>query len=240
MIFEARYRVLFNTILAGGKGVEEGLVQTDSPFCGTRRFGMCYVDGRSEGGVQRMASIGTALEVEDFAHVQDGRILITCKGRERFRILSIVRERPIMIAEVEELAEDEDEGEQVTALAREVADLLRSTIRLNVKLNNLEATEDTLEPQELSDLGPRDLSYWIATFFQDIKVLQQSLLEEDSTLKRLTREKEILSDTVRYYSATVALKSLSTTPGEPAYEPPSSSSSAPKADKASDEPPKEA
>ncbi len=30
----------------------------------------------------------------------------------------------------------------MTSLSREVADLLRSTIRLNVKLNNIEASED--------------------------------------------------------------------------------------------------
>ncbi|GIL62171.1 hypothetical protein Vafri_16436 [Volvox africanus] len=210
MIFEARYRVLFNTILAGEPGVEDGLVQSDSPFCGSRRFGMCYVDGRADpSGASRMASVGTTLEVVDFAHVQDGRIFVTSKGRERFRVLSIVKDRPIMIAEVEELPEDEVEGEEVASLAEEVADLLRSTIRLNVKLNNLEASEDQLEPEELAGLGPRDMSYWIASFFGDIKVLQQSLLEENSTVKRLNREKEILSDTVRYYSATVALKSLS-------------------------------
>ncbi|GLI60943.1 hypothetical protein VaNZ11_003181 [Volvox africanus] len=210
MIFEARYRVLFNTILAGESGVEDGLVQSDSPFCGSRRFGMCYVDGRADpSGASRMASVGTTLEIVDFAHVQDGRIFVTSKGRERFRILSIVKDRPIMIAEVEELPEDEAEGEEVASLAEEVADLLRSTIRLNVKLNNLEASEDQLEPEELAGLGPRDMSYWIASFFGDIKVLQQSLLEENSTVKRLNREKEILSDTVRYYSATVALKSLS-------------------------------
>eukprot|EP00198_Chlamydomonas_reinhardtii_P005630 XP_001694966.1 predicted protein [Chlamydomonas reinhardtii] len=113
MIFEARYRVLFNTILAGEAGVEEGLVQADSPFCGSRKFGMCYVDGRADpSGASRMASIGTVLEVVDFAHVQDGRIFLTTKGRERFRVRSIVRERPIMIAEVEELEEDADDGEE--------------------------------------------------------------------------------------------------------------------------------
>ncbi|KAG2483031.1 hypothetical protein HYH03_018061 [Edaphochlamys debaryana] len=214
MIFEARYRVLFNTLLAGSAGVEDGLVQADSPFCGSRRFGMCYVESRSDSsGASRMASVGTTLEIVDFAHVQDGRIFITSKGRERFRILNIVRDRPVMIAEVEELEEDEAAGEEVAGLAREVADLLRSTIRLNVKLNNIDASEDQLEPEELAGLGARDLSYWIASFFSDIKVLQQSLLEEDSTVKRLNREKEILSDTVRYYSATVALKSLSSSGG---------------------------
>ena len=50
--------------------VEEGLVQKDSPWCGTKRFGMCYVD--NEG---RMAAIGTTLEImvrqEVHLHVED-------------------------------------------------------------------------------------------------------------------------------------------------------------------------
>ncbi len=51
--------------------VEEGLVQKDSPFVGSKRFGMCLMESRGEDpGVARMASIGTVLEVVDFAHVQ--------------------------------------------------------------------------------------------------------------------------------------------------------------------------
>lgn len=47
MIFEPRYRVLFNTLMDGAPDIEEGLVQKDSPYAGTRKFGMCYVDGTS-------------------------------------------------------------------------------------------------------------------------------------------------------------------------------------------------
>jgi hypothetical protein len=42
-----RYRVLFNTLMAGEADIEDGLVQTESPFAGTKQFGMCYVDGSS-------------------------------------------------------------------------------------------------------------------------------------------------------------------------------------------------
>jgi hypothetical protein len=51
--------------LACALRVEEGLVQQDSPFCGTKKFGMCYVD--KEG---RVASIGTILEIVEFAHIK--------------------------------------------------------------------------------------------------------------------------------------------------------------------------
>lgn len=44
---------------------------------------------------------------------------------------------------------------------------------------------------------PQDLSFFVAGFFGDVKVLQQNLLEENSTVKRLQCEKEILTDTVK-------------------------------------------
>jgi hypothetical protein len=40
-------------------------VQKDSPFCGSKQFGMCYVD--NEG---RLAAVGTVLQVQDYALVQ--------------------------------------------------------------------------------------------------------------------------------------------------------------------------
>lgn len=46
--------MLFNTLLAGAEGVEQDLVQAESPFAGSRKFGMCYVD-RETG---HMATVG--------------------------------------------------------------------------------------------------------------------------------------------------------------------------------------
>lgn len=202
MIFEARYRVLFSTLLAGMDGVEEGLVSTEAEWCGTKRFGMCYVD--KEG---RMASIGTVLEITEFENVPDGRIFVTNKGREKFKVLKVVKEKPVMLCEVEMMPEEgKSDSAEAKELAKEVADLLRSTIKLNVKMQSLSVPEDQLEPKELDELGPVELSYWVASFFSDVKLLQQNLLEEESTIKRLNREKEILSETVRYYSAAAALK----------------------------------
>lgn len=64
-----RYRVLFNTLLAGSPNVEEGLVQEDSPFAGSKRFGMCYLDERG-----RLAAVGTTLEIQDFVMESGGRM----------------------------------------------------------------------------------------------------------------------------------------------------------------------
>lgn len=51
---QARYRVLFSTLLAGEKDLEEGFVQEDSPFKGTRQFGLAFVN--SQGGLSAVGA----------------------------------------------------------------------------------------------------------------------------------------------------------------------------------------
>ena len=58
-------------------------------------------------------------------HAQDGRIYITSKGCERFKITKVVKDKPVLLAEVEVLGEDNDQSDTTKALAQEVADLFR-------------------------------------------------------------------------------------------------------------------
>lgn len=206
-IFEARYRVLFNTLLDGCSGIEDGLVIKESPFAGTKRFGLCFYDDKG-----RLASVGTTLEIQEHVKDSEGRLFITNKGMERFKILKVLTERPVLTCEVEVLDEDNDTSEEAVKLAAEVGDLFRNTIRLHVKMNNITTSEDVLEPTELLDASPRELSYWIASIFSDVRPLQQILLEEDSTIARLQRERDVLTETVKYYSAASALKSAFNAP----------------------------
>eukprot|EP00775_Hariotina_reticulata_P008862 gene8862-9041_t len=227
MIFEARYRVLFNTLLAGSDNVEEGLVQADSPYAGTKRFGMCYVD---ESG--RLSAIGTTLEIQDFVRESSGRIYVTNKGIERFKVTKVVNERPVLLCEVEMLPEDDDTSEEATQLAAEVADLFRNVLRLHLKMNknktsrrsssgrsglsptstadqlSSEAEDESLEALELTESSPQQLSFWIAHVFSESKYTQQALLEEDNTIVRLTAEKKLLSSTLKYYTAATALEGV--------------------------------
>ena len=61
----------------------------------------------------RNASVGTALEVQAHTFEPDGRILVVNKGLRRFRVTRVVKERPVLICEVEDLPEDGDEGPEV-------------------------------------------------------------------------------------------------------------------------------
>jgi ATP-dependent Lon protease len=66
--------VLFNTLLDGADGIEEGLVQKESPFAGSRSFGMCYISNRGQ-----LASIGTTLTIQEFVREDDGRMYVIQK-----------------------------------------------------------------------------------------------------------------------------------------------------------------
>ena len=68
----------------------------------------------------------------------------------------------MLICEVEMLPEDEDVSAEACAAAAEVADLLRSTLRLSDLMQGIQAGEEdaTAVPQELEQLDPQHLSYW--------------------------------------------------------------------------------
>lgn len=200
-IFEARYRVLFTTLLHGSDGLEEGLANESSPFLGSRKFGMCFVN--SEGG---LAATGTMLEIVHHDKLDDGRMLINSVGRQRFRITNVVQEAPIVICEVELLDEDgiEEDTPALRALAGEVVQAFKDVIRLNFKARKLTPTKEALEPKELEGLvHPRDISFWVASMFGDSRLEQQLLLEMPGTQQRLEREKEVLEETLKWLSAQV-------------------------------------
>ncbi|CAD7695934.1 unnamed protein product [Ostreobium quekettii] len=203
-IFEARYRVLFSTLLGPVEGVDEDLIQQDSAFLGSRRFGMCFT---SQGG---MAKVGTILEIQQHLPLEDGRMLVTSSGVQRFQVVNVVQERPVLVCEVQVLHDTPGEDEKtVLKLADEVVELFRSALQLHHKLKSAqskaEVKDEQLEPEELSELTACDLSFWIASTFQDSRREQQSLLEEPSVVGRLKLEKEMLGGTVKYLSAMSAL-----------------------------------
>jgi hypothetical protein len=54
---------------------------------------------------------------------------------------------------------------QARALAGEVAELFRSVVSLSVKVKDTSVPADIANPRQLSELGPCDLSFWVASLF---------------------------------------------------------------------------
>ncbi|KAL4430787.1 hypothetical protein ABPG75_006043 [Micractinium tetrahymenae] len=205
-IFEARYRVLFSTLMAGMPGIDEGLVNTEKPWCGSRRFGLAFYDNQQ----QALAAIGTLLEITEHSNLEDGRILVNNIGRQRFKIVEVVEEKPVLICDVEYLPDAEDEeanSPEAHELAKEVSDLFRNVVSLSVKLKDSTVPDEIANPRQLAELAPRELSFWVASLFAGNPYQQQALLEEETAMGQLKAVKELLGGTVKYLSAQAALRS---------------------------------
>ncbi|CAG9460446.1 unnamed protein product [Pedinophyceae sp. YPF-701] len=206
-IFEARYRVLFSTLMDGADGfdIEEGLVSEDSPFKGTRTFGMCLSMGNGS-----MCATGTSLYIETHSKLPDGRMLIENTGGRRFRVKDVLQETPVLVCEVEWIDEPQPEpfDPEAEELSQEVLQTLRSVLDLNCKLN--QAASDVMDKleREAAGRGPAEVSYLAASMFADAPAEQQQLLEMDTAIERLTRERELLQEAERFLSAQVALKGV--------------------------------
>ena len=56
--------------------VEDGLINHESPFCGSKRFGISHMN--SEGGVSH---VGTLLKIEGHRQLPDGQITTFNRGK---------------------------------------------------------------------------------------------------------------------------------------------------------------
>lgn len=115
----------------------EDLVQEDSQFKGTKRFGLCLLT--QEG----LSTHGTVLEVLHHKVFPDARLLTVSKGRERFRLVKIVQERPVLLCEVEYLEDTADE-EALRSSAEELKSLFRDVLKLNARYKDMPVDEEFL------------------------------------------------------------------------------------------------
>ncbi|MFS8740260.1 LON peptidase substrate-binding domain-containing protein [Synechococcus sp. O70.2] len=180
-IFEYRYRMMLNTIL-----------ETD------RRFGVLMFDPQKGSPVQ----VGCCAEVVQVQRLPDDRMDIMTVGRQRFRVLDYVREKPFRIGLVEWIEDEPPQGD-LQDLVAQVSTLLQEVVRLSSKLMEREAALPDSLPTD-----PVELSYWVASHFHGAPRDQQALLEMVSTEARLRREAEILESACKHLAARTALKDL--------------------------------
>ena len=178
-IFEFRYRIMINTILASD-----------------RRFGVLMWDPNAG----KAATIGCCAEVVRHERLPDDRMMVLTLGQQRFHVLDYVREKPYRVGLVEWI-EDQPTQSNLTPLASEVKQLLQDVVQLSAKL-----TEEEIELPDDIPTTPTELSYWVASKFYGAAQEQQSLLEVQDTMTRLERESEILTATRSHLAARTVLK----------------------------------
>lgn len=145
-------------------------------------------------GPGMLYSIGTIATVHRLFRAPDNTIRLLVQGLARFRVLEFIQEEPYLKARVELIAEEEEAGLEIEALARSARDQFEQISQLTPSIPRELVTSIT----SLED--PLQTAYTIANF-QRIELRDaQSILEMDSTKAKLeklvdllVREIEVLS-----------------------------------------------
>lgn len=164
-IFEDRYRLMINTVL-----------ETD------KKFGVLLWNPT----VSKSVNVGCSTEITEVIKLKDGRMNIMTQGKERFRVVEVVKERPYLVGKVEWLDDDPFESETL-AISERVDQSLRAVVSLANKLTN----KETIIPDDLPT-DPLQLSFWVASLFFSSSHDRQEMLELCDTAARLKRELELL------------------------------------------------
>ena len=169
-IFEDRYKEMLQDCMAA-----------DS------RFGAVLIkEGLEVGGPAVPHTTGTMAEIVQVSDEQRGRFLVSCVGRQRFRIRSISDELPYLSGSVELLAEEADQGvtPELTAAVREAVAAYLSLV------SGLGGgwVRDVPVPTE-----PVSLSYLAAAALQVDTARKQTLLEEPTASSRLRSTLSLLN-----------------------------------------------
>lgn len=157
---------------------------------GDSRFGVVLIkEGKEVGEPATPYDVGTIAKVVQREDSPDGRIILVAEGKERFRTLSILQQRPYIIARVELLPAEEPKGMQV---AQQVREKYMDYARLLAGMSN-EWMREVRVPEESAEL-----SYLVAQSLDANMMVKQGLLEMDTSEERLTAEVEILDLTIEH------------------------------------------
>ena len=152
------------------------------------KFGVVLIkEGKEVGEPAIPHDIGTVAQVIQREESPEGRIILVAVGQERFRTLSIVQQRPYIIARVELL---EPEEPSISQAALQVREKYTDYARLLAGMSN-EWMREVKVPDEAAEL-----SYLVAQSLDANMMVKQGLLEMSSAEERLIAEVEILDLTM--------------------------------------------
>lgn len=167
-IFEPRYREMTRFCL-------------DSDIA----FGVTLASPGSELGHEQPERFGTLARIADYQRLPDGRYNLITVGVQRFEALELCQDKPYLSGKVRLLPEDIGAGD-IASLMLEARSLLDDY--LSLVLSIMEGGETTIAvPKDIVEL-----SYFIAVCLPCEDMVKQTLLEAQTAVARLTRERELL------------------------------------------------
>jgi uncharacterized protein len=171
-VFEERYRRMVAECLDAGEA-----------------FGVVLIREGQEAGDPDVTphEVGTTAEISEVTPLPAGRYYISTVGGRRFRIDRIVSREPYLTAEVEFLAEEEqdDEDARASELTHRVRGEFREYLKLLVAFSGHASDVDI--PHD-----PVDASYAVGDALQVADALKQRLLELRTPEARLAAELSFL------------------------------------------------
>ena len=181
-IFEPRYREMIN-------------------HCIDHRqpFGVAYIEsGQEVGGPAQPHPVGTYGVIQNVERLGDGRMNIEVVGQERFRIVSLHRDKSYLCGTLERYPLDAGGTAHAIALGH----ALRPWVQRYLKILG-ESANIKLDTQSLPD-EPTALAYLAAIVAQEPAAEKQALLACPSAVELLARERRLFRREVSLIGALLA------------------------------------
>jgi Lon protease-like protein len=123
--------------------------------------------------------IGCMAQITQVQRLAEGRMNIAAVGRERFRVLSLQRDEPYLVGQVEEFPLAGWESENVEKTAEKLRPFIT---RYMNELSQIEGVD--LDPSQIPD-EPAKLAYFGASLLQVPSEQKQTLLSSDESSEML-------------------------------------------------------
>lgn len=168
-IFEEKYMIMISQCLEGDK-----------------RFGAVYLRGNV------CAEIGTIAEIINVEKLEDGKFNLLTEGKQRFKIVDLISEKPFYQALVE-IYKDKQEKvtEKMKKSINEIRDLSKIALKLFDKVSKQELSKKIDLPED-----PNELLFLIAANLSCSHEIKQSILESRSVRERAKKIHKLLKEEI--------------------------------------------
>jgi Lon protease-like protein len=203
-IFETRYRLMVNECLKNNAPFGVLLLEA----------GDSVQEGRLQAEPAQPFKVGTLARITEVAQLEEGALLITTVGTERFRLLEYRNEKPYMTGDIEIWPDqaEELEADVIQETVSRVRLVFEQYLRVLMELagKRIQSLDIPDEAEVLSFLVPN----WLYISTQD----KQTLLEAPGLRTRLESELQLLETEITFFQKIKAksnqANSPETTPGE--------------------------
>ncbi len=202
-IFEARYRLMINECLKNNTPFGVLLLQE----------GDSVQEGRFQVEPAQPFNVGTLARITEVAQLEEGGMLITTVGTERFRLLEYRNDKPFMTGDIE-IWPDDDQPEELEA------DVLQETVSrvklvfeqyLRILMGMAGKRIQTLDIPDEADMLSFVVPNWLYISTQD----KQMLLEAPGLRTRLETELQLLETETNFLKNIKAKTNQPATPEAP-------------------------